>query len=220
MASTDEYAVFKKFSNIEQATELMALLKDHNVDHQLVDNSPAIDITFSGNTLQNEVQILIKQSDFDMANELLEKQAENLIDQVDKNHYLFDFTNEELYEILMKPDEWSAFDYKLTQKILNDKGQPVDQDLIKTLRKQRIEDMAQPEQGQKPWIYLGYFFAIFGGLIGLFIGRYLWTYKKTLPDGRKVNAYSKSDQRHGHTIFIIGIVCFVIWLTIRLKISL
>ena len=213
---TDNYAVFRKFSDVDQAKELASTLKDNGIEYELVDNSPTFDVTFSGNTLQNEVQLKIKQVDFDKANKLLEEEAKNLINQVNKDHYLFEFTNEELYEIIMKPDEWSTFDYKLAQKILIDRGQTINDDLINSLRKQRIEDLSKPEQGQKTWIYAGYLFAILGGLIGVFIGWYLWTYKKTLPDGQKVYAYSDSDQKHGRNIFIIGVIVFPIMTLIRI----
>ena len=102
---TDNYAVFRKFSDVDQAKELASTLKDNGIEYELVDNSPTFDVTFSGNTLQNEVQLKIKQVDFDKANKLLEEEAKNLINQVNKDHYLFEFTNEELYEIIMKPDE-------------------------------------------------------------------------------------------------------------------
>ena len=104
----------------------------------------------------------------------------------------------------------------MAQKILIDRGQTINDDLINSLRKQRIEDLSKPEQGQKTWIYAGYLFAILGGLIGVFIGWYLWTYKKTLPDGQKVYAYSDSDQKHGRNIFIIGVIVFPIMTLIRI----
>lgn len=213
---TLDFAVFKKFSNLDQANELGAILTQNNIEHKLVNNSPQIDITFSGNTLQNEVQLLLIPSDFDKANQVLHAEAEKLIAEIDANYYLFDFTNEELYEIIMKPDEWGAFDYTLAQKLLKDRGVTVNEELVSTLRKQRIADLAKPEEGQKPWIYVGYFFAILGGILGLLIGWYLWTYTKTLPNGQKVNAYSESDQKQGRNIFFLGLVFLVIWVSFRL----
>ena len=191
---TLDFAVFKKFSNLDQANELGAILTQNNIEHKLVNNSPQIDITFSGNTLQNEVQLLLIPSDFDKANQVLHAEAEKLIAEIDASYYLFDFTNEELYEIIMKPDEWGAFDYTLAQKLLKDREVTVNEELVSTLRKKRIADLAKPEEGQKPWIYVGYFFAILGGILGLLIGWYLWTYTKTLPNGQKVNAYSEATK--------------------------
>lgn len=216
MTSSNQYGVFKKFTDIEQAKELVELLKQNQIDCKLVDNSPAIDITFANNTLQNEVQLLVNQVDFEAARKVLEQQAEAMIQEVDTSHYLFEFSNEELYEIILKPDEWSEFDFKLSQKILADRGQTVNDDLLNTLKKQRLKDLAEPEQGQLPWIYLGYFSAFFGGIIGLLIGWYLWNFKKTLPNGEKVHAYSEKDQKHGRNIFLFGLICFIVWVVIRM----
>src|SRR5690606_8199742 len=116
------------------------------------------------------------------------------------------FSNEELYEILLKSDEWNAFDYTLAQKILIHRGKSIDKELLNTLKKERLKDLAKPEGNQKSWIIGGYIFSIFGGLLGLIIGYFLWTSNKTLPNGQKVFSYSENDRRHGKYIFFIGLI--------------
>ena len=203
---TENYSIFKKFPTLEQANELKELLKENGIESLLADNIPPVDVTFSGNTLQNEFEVRIKQSDFKKAEEILEKNAENLIDQVDKDHYLFEFTDEELYEILLKSDEWNAFDYTLAQKILKKRGKSVDKELLNSLKNERLKDLAKPEENQRPWIIAGYIFSLLGGFLGLIIGYFLWTSKKTLPNGQKVYSYSANDRKHGKYIFYIGLI--------------
>lgn len=202
----ENYSIFKKFPTLEQANELKELLNDNGIESILADNIPSVDITFSGNTLQNEFEVRIKQSDFKKAGEILENKAENLIDQIDKDYYLFEFTNEELYEILLKSDEWNAFDYTLAQKILKQRGKSVDKELLNSLKNERLKDLAKPEENQKPWIIAGYVFSLLGGFLGLIIGYFLWTSKKTLPNGQKVYSYSARDRKHGKFIFYIGLI--------------
>ncbi len=213
------FSIFKRFKTAEQAKELASVLKNNDIETQIINNSPPVDITFSGNTLQNEFQLKIKQIDFEKATLILEDEAETILDEIDKTHYLFDFTNEELYDILIKPDEWGAIDRKLAQKILNDRGKSVDDDLISSLKKQRIEDLSKPEESQKTWIYMGYFTAVIGGLIGLFIGWHLLSFKKTLPNGEKVYAYNNNDRKQGRKILYIGIICFIFWTIIQVLIE-
>lgn len=202
----NDYSIFRKFPSLEQANELKELLESHNIKSVLGDNVPPVDVTFSGSTLLHEYEVRIDQTDFEQAEKILEKNAENILDEIDPDYYLFDFTNEELYEILLKSDEWNSFDYTLAQKILSERGKPIDNDLLSSLKKERLNQLAQPEGNQKPWIIAGYFFSLMGGLLGLIIGYSLWTAKKTLPNGEKVYSYSTNDRKHGKYIFYLGLI--------------
>ncbi len=202
----DNYSIFRKFPTLEQANELKNLLKESGIESLLADNVPPVDVTFSGNTLQNEIEIRIKQSDFKKAEEILEKKAEEIINQIDKDYYLFEFSDEELYEILLKSDEWNEFDYALAQKLLKKRGKSIDKELLNSMKNARLKDLAKPEGNQKPWIIGGYFFSFLGGFLGLIIGYFLWTSKKTLPNGQKVYSYSDNDRKHGKYIFYLGLV--------------
>lgn len=202
----ENYSIFKKFPNIEQAKELKQMLNDHGIDAELGDNLPPVDVTFSGSTLQDEYEVRIHQSDFNKAEEVLEKNAEVLLDHIDEDYYLYKFTDEELYEILLKPDEWNKFDNLLAQKLLQERGKPLDPALINTLREERIQSLAKPDENQKPWIIAGYIFSVLGGFLGLIIGYFLWTSKKTLPNGQKVYSYLEEDRVQGKYIFYIGLV--------------
>jgi len=211
----ENYSIFRKFPTLEQAKEIEFMLNEKGIETVLANNIPPVDITFSGNTLQNEIEIRIKQSDFKSAEDILEKNAEKIIDQIDKDYYLFEFTNEELYEILLKSDEWSSFDYTLSQKILEQRGKSIDKDLLTSLKNERIKELAKPEGNQKPWILCGYAFSILGGFLGLIIGYFLWTSKKTLPNGQKVYSYSENDRKQGKYIFFIGLIIAPIVLIIK-----
>ncbi|MFI0427945.1 hypothetical protein [Mariniflexile sp. HMF6888] len=211
----EQFSIFRKFPTLEQANELAIELGKQGIDFILDDNVPPVDVTFAGNTLRNEIEIRIKQSDFEKAEEILEKNAETLMDEVDKDYYLFEFTNEELYEILLKSDEWSKFDYTLAQKILEKRGKSVDKDLLNSLKNERLKELAKPEGNQKPWIFAGYLFSLLGGFLGLVIGYFLWTSKKTLPNGQKVYSYTEKDRKQGMYIFYIGLIIFPVILIIR-----
>lgn len=211
-----EYSIFRTFSNIEQATELQDALNEIGIDTVIDDNSPPVDVTFTGGgTINTKIEIRIKQSEFQRAEQVLEKLAEQSLNDIDPNYYLFDFSNEELYDILLKSDEWNMFDYTLAQKLLKERGKSIDKDLIESLKKQRLEELAKPDENQKPWIIAGYVFALLGGFLGLIIGYFLWTSKKTLPNGQKVYSYSAKDRRQGKYIFYIALIIFPSALLLR-----
>lgn len=203
-------SIFRKFSTLEQAKELQKLLNDNKIETILADNAPQVDSTLAGSTSHDKFEIRIKQSDFEKALSILEKDAENLINEVERDYYLFDFTNEELYDVILKSDEWNEFDYVLSQKILIERGEEINETLLKSLKKQRINDLAKPEEDQQPWIIAGYIFSVLGGFLGLIIGYFLWTQKKTLPDGQRIFSHKESDRKQGKYIFYIGLVVFPI----------
>jgi len=211
----EEYSIFKQFPTIEQAKEVQLLLNENNIETVIGDNVPPVDITFTGDTLRNEIEIRIKQSDFEKAHIIIEKENEISIEDVDQDYYLLQFTNEELYEILLKSDEWGAFDYSLAQKLLIQRGKSVDKELLSALKKERIKDLSKPEENQKPWIIAGYLFAVLGGFLGLIIGYSLWTSKKRLPNGQRIYSYLPNDRNHGKYIFFIGLVVFPIGLLLK-----
>ncbi|MEP0264127.1 hypothetical protein [Dokdonia sp.] len=213
---SDTYSIFRKFPSLELAKELETMLQTHGIESILGDNVSSVDATISGGTLQNQIEIRIKPSDFEKAEAILEKNVEDLIDQIDKDYYLFQFTDEELYEVILKSDEWSPFDYKLAQKILTERGKSIDKDLLASLKNERLKLLAQPEGNQKPWIIAGYIFSFLGGFLGLIIGYFLWTSKKTLPNGQKVYSYSAKDRRQGKYIFYIGLIIIPSALLIRI----
>ena len=214
---SEDFSIFRRFSKVALAIELRNSLESNGIETILDENSPPVDVTFGvGQNSNDNFEIRIKQSDFEKAELILEKEVENELNDIDPDYYLFDFTNEELYEVLLKSDEWNKFDYKLAQKLLKDRGKSIDSDLLDSIKKQRLEELAKPEGNQKPWIAAGYIFTLFGGFIGIVIGYFLWTSKKTLPNGQKVYSYSEKDRRQGKIIFYVATIVFISVIIFRL----
>ncbi|UTW62772.1 hypothetical protein KFE98_01045 [bacterium SCSIO 12741] len=211
MSIPSNFALYRKFPDVEQANELADLLRNNKVEVLLSDNSPGMDLTFSGSSLHNEVELFIPQEEFARVDKILANLADKLIKEVEEDYYLFEFSNAELRDLLLKQDEWSAFDVQLARKLLQERGEPMDDDELDKLRQKRIEDLARPETSSAGWIWAGYITAFLGGFFGLMLGWYLWNQKKTLPDGSKVFRYSTESRIHGRRMVIIGLACSIIW---------
>lgn len=212
----ENFNVFRSFSTLTQAQELEVLLNKNNISTVLGDNIAPVDVTFSGSTLLNKYEVKISPFDFEKAEFILEVEAENLLDQIDKDYYLFSFTNDELYEVLIKSDEWNSFDYKLAQKLLINRGEKVDAEVLDSLKKERLKILAKPEENQKSWIIAGYLFSFLGGGVGIIIGNSLWVSKKTLPNGERIYSYKMEDRKHGKNIFNIGLIVFPILVIVKI----
>lgn len=200
----NSFQIFRTFSTLEAAIRLQNLLSNYNIKSESGDNIPSADITFVNSKVHHQYEVRIAKEDFGEAENLLLKDIN--LDSIDESHYLFQFTNDELYDILAKPDEWSTLDYKLTQHLLTKRGETINEKLLASLKNKRLKNLSQPETNQQLWIVTGYILAFLGGFLGLLIGYILRTSKKTLPNGEKIYAYSKSDRLHGFYIFGIGLI--------------
>jgi hypothetical protein len=212
------YVTFKKYPDVKQARAIQELLLENGVECIFVNNSSQLDSNFSGELL-NEYELQLNPENFEKAEALLEKDAEAMLTDLPEDYYLLEFTDEELYDVILKHDEWSEFDYMLARKLLQEKGKAVDESLIRNLRKQRIEDLAKPEQDQQAWVMAGYALSLIGGFFGVITGYVLWTSQKTLPNGQVVYTYSKRDRMHGKNILILGCIMLPFLILVKILIK-
>ncbi len=213
----DNYLTFQKFNDIGLAKEIAERLKQNGIECLLENNRPNFDPSCAFNTVETDISIKLKPDNFSKANKALEDYYQKDLENVDKDYYLFDFTDEELIEIISKPDEWCHFDYQLAQKILTGRGKEIKPEVATLLKKQRIKDLSAPETTNKYWIYLGYLSALFGGLFGLIIGWTLAYLKKTLPDGQRVYVYRDEERNHGTRMLLLSCISLIFWIIIRLS---
>jgi len=206
----EEFVVFKKFSSQNSITETAELIKKNNIDFLIEDVSINFDPILANNEFGKEYCLKLKKTDFEKVEKLLLEKSQSEIDSIDKDYYLFTFTDEELLDVISKSDEWNEFDVSLSKKLLKERGIEISEEKISQMKKERIIELSKPENGQNIYIILGYIFGFLGGFLGFFIGWHLMTYKKTLPNGEKIYCYSKKDRKHGNQILIISVISFII----------
>lgn len=211
------YVSFKKYPDAKEARAIQQLLIDNGIECTFIDGGSAMGSAMSGE-LSKEYELQLHPDNFEKAQTLLEKEAEGMMANLPEDYYLLEFSDEELYDVIMKHDEWSEFDYMLARKLLQEKGKTVDESLIRSLRKQRIEELTKPEQDQTAWIVFGYCASVLGGFFGIVTGYVLWSSQKTLPNGQVVHTYSQRDRMHGKNILILG--CIMLPAGIALKLLL
>ena len=209
-----EFRLFKKFNNPEEAGVLVEMLKNNEIEYEISADKPAEDILFAGNTMPDELLLSIKEEDFDKATDLLKEIIVVNAESLEKDYYLFEFSDEELLDLLKKPDEWSLNDYHWASEILKQRGKEVDPGTIEKWQNARIEDLSKTEAVTLKYLILAWFFCITGGFIGIFMGRHLSAYMKTLPNGQKIYAFSKKDRKTGYVISIAGVICLVLWVVL------
>ncbi len=195
---------YQRFSDPAAATELADRLRSGGIAAVIKGNNGSAGSPFVQSEMMQQFHVCIKQNDFVAADALLMKDAENELDGIAEDHYLYSFTEEELMAILERPDEWSALDRRLAQKILKERGAKVSGTEIAEMRTHRAEELSRPEDAKTIWIIIGYAFACLGGVIGIIIGGSLAISKKTLPNGEQIFAWSEEDRMHGRIMVYIG----------------
>ena len=187
-----DFLTYKKFTYKGEATELADLLNANNIENLFEDTSAVFDLTFTDNELKKEYRVKLKPSDFGKADKLLYDISAKEINEVDKDYYVFQFSNEELIDILTRSDEWSPFNYLLAQKILKDRGQEVNEQLLETLKEKRNKELAQPDENKNSGIITGYVLSFLGGVLGIFIG---WSLLSTKKHSQMERAFLQTQRK-------------------------
>ena len=175
--------VFDSFPEPSMADGLISLFDQHGITYDLEDTSPSLDPSFSGSTIQYSIKVYVLTSQLEEARKLVETKSIQQVTLDDRSHYLFDFSEEELIEVLKKRDEWSNHDFILARKILEERGQVFTDVELEEMRAFRLEHLRRPDAIGLSWTVLGIGLAMMGGLLGIMLGWYYWNIKKSDPDG-------------------------------------
>lgn len=205
--------VYQTFSSKELALELTTLLSENNIDFKAEVFNATFDSTFTNNS-SKDYTVKINPSDFEKVDALLLESMKDEIDNVNDDYYLFQFSNDELFDVIRKRDEWSQFDVLLTKKILQSRNIEFSLEQENKIKAERLAELSKPKELSKSYYYSGIIFSFFGGFLGLLIGLDILTSKKTLPNGNKVHVYSLDDRKKGKEIiyifFIFGLIVFAL----------
>src|ERR1035437_528322 len=119
----EELITLKKINTNEEASTIIELLQKNDIEYTL-EKEDIQDAELAGD-LAFGIDIKVKAEDLEKAEELLKDIEEIDVERLEKDYYLFAFSDSELIEILQKPDEWSYNDYLWGQDILKQRGQEV-----------------------------------------------------------------------------------------------
>lgn len=185
------------------------LFSKSGIDNVIVKVKPIVDEVIIGDDMDKKIHVKIRDSDFKKANEIIEEQIKENISQIGEDYYLYSFSDEELLEIINKPDEWSRQDYYVARKILGERGSALSEKQISEIRWKRMKEIGTQERGSIFWIVIGYILSL-GGVPGFLFGLSYLNARKILPDGSKVFVYDEGTRNHGRNILIISCIFILV----------
>ena len=198
------FLVYQKFTHQDQADEIVELFRSAGIDYQLEGTKAPFDPTFTFHSYEPEVELKIKQEDFDRARNLLDSHYQQLIRDVPADYYLYNFSDVELRDLIGKKDEWGQFDYVFAKHLLGQRGSAITTEAENAIKHQRLLELKKPAKLGTYWIVVGYILAVIGSLIGFFMALTLLVFRKTLPDGQLVYGYDKDTRSHAMAMLIIS----------------
>ena len=204
-----DFFVFKKFPSVDSSREIINLLEANNIECHFHDDT-LVYIKTINNTVELGCTLSIKSQDFDKANSVLEKYYLNEIETVDKSYYLYEFTNDELIQIMDKPFDWGEFDFHLSKIILKERGIEISDDYIEEQKKQKIKELSKIEKVPTYSLVMGYVCSFFVPPYSILKGILILHNGNILPNGKKVYSHSESDRKHAKTFLTIGIIVLII----------
>jgi len=220
---------FRKFNDKETAEDFAEVLRDANIMYRLEEDLLVFDATFANHPLNKEYIIKLNPDDFIKASNAYEIYFQKHLDEVESDYYLFQFTDDELKEIILKPDEWGGFDYQLAQKLLKQKGVEISDTEKESIKRERYQEISRPGKENNGLIILIYLICLMGIPVTIismtsiplyFFGAsvitgWVWGYaKKTLPDGKRAYLYNEHVRKHGRIIFIMGVGIFILFILV------
>lgn len=209
----DKVVLFRKFPLEEEAEEFVELLRSQGIPSKLVNNSPGVDITFTNATPgQNQYEVFVKSSDFQQAEQALLALAEKQAETIPSGHYLLEFSDEELIQLLEEKDKWNELDQVIARNILKERGSLPDDAYFARKAQIRLQELSKPEKfplGLVAWGYLsalGAVISILPSPFAILVSCYILMEKKVLPNGKKTFFHSPTARMHGKIILGLSIL--------------
>lgn len=219
----EQFVAFQSFSDLELATAFTEMLDESSIPYKLLKVPQVLSSDIIGTTSSPDFVLQLRPGDFSKAHRSLREYFKPMTETVEKDYYLFEFSNNELFDIISRPDEWGYFDYQLAQKILTDRGQEIDDLLLQKLNRERSEFLGKPEKAGFLLFSFAYLLILIGfiytvspvfslydftfcsPIVSFFIGRHVFRNTKVLPDGQSVYSYRPSDRKHGNVIIYLSL---------------
>lgn len=210
--SKNTLLTWRKFNDSMLARASAEILSDAGVPSEIEDNSTLFEPSFAFNKVEQDIALKLDPKDFEKADACMYAHFRKQVDEAPADYYLYAFNDQELREIIAKPDEWGHFDYLLAEKILSDRGTAPSTEQVAQLYVNRKTTLSRPAAATNAMIIGGYIMAVVFGILGIIIGYTIAFQQKNLPDGSRVFTYDGESRAHGRIIIFIACVTTTFWL--------
>ena len=195
---------YKSFESVEIAQLLTELLDESNTYYELHNSEGKIE-DFDSSQPQGIIEVWIAEDQFDYIDDLIEEKVNSELDTVADDYFIFEFSNDELRNVLINAHEWSPIDLALANKLLKERGEPFEKEELHKIREEKIAESALSRDISKGRKVTGLIVALLFPLIGIITALiYLLATKEDLS-GKKVPKYGEPTKKHGKIVITIAL---------------
>ena len=228
-----ELITFQTGATIEDITEVADKLRGIGIKTEILKSKGRLDTVFIGTEYTDKYELKIPADDFTRANKLLYNTEQITAADLDTHHPLYGMSNDELKDILGKPDEWGPENYNFALALLKSRGVQITDNLLSELHDERINVLSEKKSMNFFPLLIGYATAIlpfimivlknkeimgakytwyFPGFLGLLIGLVILQSKTTLPDGRRIPTFNNRTLKHAIVIVGLNILAWIVYI--------
>lgn len=190
--------------SLEEADEIKSLLEESNIDFELKEYVQGFDTIYSTNPAVKTYKIFVADNEAETAMNLLNYHY----DGFDADTILVEYETPDLIEIVTYPETHGQVKVVKAQNILLNRGL-TDADILAKVNYKLTVDNT-PARADKYVVLAGYLLALATGLLGFFIGWFLFLSKaRHTKTGEKYFAHEKSTRNHGFYILTLSVIVFI-----------
>lgn len=208
--SKAELITVKEFQDRELLGDYVDLFEKAEIPFSVEDSKPRFDATFANDESRRYYRINVAPVDLGSALELCERMDQKILTELPDDYYLFQFSDEELREVLVRSFEWNSLDVMLAKKLLIERGVPFSEGTITFQREELLDELDAPEKEDTVIVVCGYIFCFLGGFFGLLIALSILNSKKTTRDGFRIPRYNDQTRSHAKNMLLIFVGIIVI----------
>lgn len=172
----------------------------------------AFDPTFAFRTQVGGIQVWVDEMRLDEARREMEALGMLVPEKDDAaSDFFADFSNEELQEVLVKPEEWGVDQVVLARQTLLERGEEIDVPKIKAERKAHLNEARKPRKAHPIIFVIAVLAMVPGGFLGLILAFWVALATSKDPEGKRYFYYTQNSRRIAAVIAGIGIVWCIIF---------
>lgn len=218
------------FRNIEfdsELEELTSILEKNNIYYEVSSAETIIDEVIVGSAMFAKYTLKLLPKDFSVANEYIKQEAIAKEIRIEDFNHLTALSDDELFEILKNPEEWSVEAEIVARKILSLRNVIINEEDISSHKQKKAFERKKGKSVSFKiqllyflCIVIGFYIGIIFMIAGLGMG-YYYSYG-TITDslGNKQYIYDEKARHYGKLILWGGIICFIIQLYLLFNIDI